>query len=277
MHTASVIAAALLPAAYTAAQSTASTTTTDLFVYGAAPRILDASVVTRYLTTWSEPYVSYVLDCPATSSPENDACRALSQYPAGAWHIQGSVWGGTITASADQATTTWECALGGPNTPPEGATALCTLTAVGGTWGTVATTTTVSLGSCAAQDASIAVVITAGLDQLPADSYSNPLDVSQKISAWDAELSSLGCPTRPTLGVASTPTTAVATTGTGVGTGSSQAVSTGSAAASSASPSASPSASGTAGSSGVTLQESVHIVGTVVASLAIAFGVLMAW
>jgi hypothetical protein len=79
----------------TTAQDTTSTlglaasSVTEILQYGAVPSSLDASIITSYIETkpHSQSVISYQIDCATSNSLENDACRALSIYPAIAYRM----------------------------------------------------------------------------------------------------------------------------------------------------------------------------------------------
>jgi hypothetical protein len=183
---------------------------TQNFQLGSVPASLEASVITVVSETISHqtvPVYSYEVDCPTAKSPENDACRALSMYPAMAYHTQGSVWGGAVTASAQSATTTWRCALGDCSGCSGGHTGLCTKTITSG--GSTVTETT-EIDKCYVHQHSVPLVVTAGLDKLGGLALGT-VGVSDLLSHWDDQLSVMGCPSRPTLEAAGPSSTEVVT------------------------------------------------------------------
>ncbi|KAI4861685.1 hypothetical protein F4820DRAFT_451728 [Hypoxylon rubiginosum] len=105
---------AILLASTIAARETQSVT--DVWQLAPAPASLDASIIEARSTTIdsvSRYVATYEVDCPASSSPDNDGCRDLRIYPARIYHTQGSIYGGTWSSHPDNGiTTTWRCELG---------------------------------------------------------------------------------------------------------------------------------------------------------------------
>ncbi|KAI1385847.1 uncharacterized protein F4822DRAFT_356012 [Hypoxylon trugodes] len=177
------------------------------------PASLEASVIEkRSYSQGSESgfVVTYQVNCPATSSPENDACRELSIYPAEVYHTQGSVFGGTWTADSKDATT-WRCELGDCSTctASRAETADCSLTIRDASSST--RTETTKIESCYLAQHSVPLVLTAGAEKLATDDYifqSNVGAFTSNIGDW---LSTMGCEQRPTLQAASVSQTASVT------------------------------------------------------------------
>jgi hypothetical protein len=143
-------------------------------------------------TVWA-----YRVDCPAASSPENDACRARKVYPQDWVHTQGSIFQGTATATLDNSTTTWTCALGGcPGCAGYTGTndASCTSTVVSG--GSTKIGATV-MNSCFLEGNYIPVVLTAGAEKLP--DQVTALAPGDILKSVDSALSSYNCPARTTM------------------------------------------------------------------------------
>jgi hypothetical protein len=87
-----IVCAAILLLTQVSAQDTTSIALN--FQLGPVPASLEASVVTSYTTVSvhaTQNVYSYQVDCATAQSPDNDACRALSIYPAIAYQTQGSV------------------------------------------------------------------------------------------------------------------------------------------------------------------------------------------
>ena len=167
----------------------------DMFILDSAPRSLEANLVTVVPdpTYMSDRVATYIADCPKPASPENDACRAESIYPAQLWHTQGSMWGGTATARRDGSTTTWACNLAE-------LTCVKTVNAAGATE-RVETTT---IDECYSIAHRIPMVVTAGVEKLPKE-YFVSMEVSELLAYRHSELTKASCP------VTSTPASAQAT------------------------------------------------------------------
>ncbi|KAK0742648.1 hypothetical protein B0T18DRAFT_430083 [Schizothecium vesticola] len=192
------------------ALSSPPTPTTGLltfFLPDSAPSSLVASVVqVTYVTTVSnstggEWVTSLVLDCPPTTKPVKDACRAAGIYPASVYHTRGSVWGGTTTLVADDSTTTWRCELGQRYRPSvdgssrPGSSAYCTKTIEAP--GKARETVTMNYDQCYLVHHQLPIVVTAGADKLVEGSvgiYSG-IDAGDINSALASEAGSIsGCP-----------------------------------------------------------------------------------
>ncbi|KAI5859776.1 hypothetical protein GGS23DRAFT_614578 [Durotheca rogersii] len=145
------------------------------------------------------PVVRYVVDCPAENPPENDACRALSIYPADAHHIQGSVYGGAITTRGLGQTMTWMCALGDcRDCAARGAKmASCAIDGVDAE--SVSVTRNLLVQSCDQARLSVPLVVTAGVEKLDPNAFKATLGVSDYLSAWQDDLASMDCAPAPAL------------------------------------------------------------------------------
>lgn len=167
--------------------------------FGAVPTSLEASVAASTLQTeqgYSRFVVDYTVDCAATASPENDACRSLSIYPAEVYHTQGSVWGGTITARLQEKTTTRKCEFGSYDSDEDSVGGRCSQTIVSDS-STVTETTT--LDKCYVYQHSVPLLITAGVDKLDDEGYKATEGVSELLSYYYDDLMELGCSSRPVL------------------------------------------------------------------------------
>ncbi|KAH8882311.1 hypothetical protein GQ53DRAFT_753784 [Thozetella sp. PMI_491] len=171
----------------------------DPFFLGAS--IVDVHAVSTAHT--SQIVMTMSVDCLPGSSPQNDACRARSFYPAEIWHTQGSIFGGTVTARAEDSTTAYVCDLGSCGKPECGPSCILDITAGGST-----RTDTITLDSCGLQQRSALLSVTANADKLPTWYY--PTDSTKLISYWNTAGQSGSC-ARTTSAVAS-PTTALSTT-----------------------------------------------------------------
>lgn len=105
--------------------------------------------------------------CPSASSPENDACRAISSFPMDIYHTQGSIFGGTMTAPNKERTTMWECALGTGDNGVNSAD--CSSTIVEGT--KIITNSSETFHTCQEIHGHIPLVITAGLEKPKVHTY----------------------------------------------------------------------------------------------------------
>ncbi|KAK4164090.1 hypothetical protein QBC43DRAFT_318697 [Cladorrhinum sp. PSN259] len=167
------------------------------FLPDSEPVSLDASIISIARATpttpgaVTPPPVTHLqLACPTASSPDNDACRAASIYPAQVYHTQGSVWGGTTTHAG--ATTSWECALGDqPGSGGQAYTAECKRQIISGT--STAAKETFGLGNCYVLAHRLPIVVTAGQDQLEGPEITEGADA---INSYESsEISAAGCPT----------------------------------------------------------------------------------
>jgi hypothetical protein len=221
--------ASLAAAALVAAQ----TSVTEIWHIGDHPASLEASIiaVNTDAKEATRSVVTYKLDCPATASPENDACRARGIYPAEVYHTQGSIFGGTVTGKGDGSTTTWSCNLQG--------CAGCTATPLGGTCvqtlvsGASTTVNTTTLNGCFVAAHYVPAVITAGVGKLDTSLERVTYAAQDILSFIDDDLATLGCPPRTTM-------VAAGVTGPSGGATPSQPSMTGSAAPTASKPSGSP-------------------------------------
>ncbi|KAI6083105.1 hypothetical protein F4821DRAFT_245645 [Hypoxylon rubiginosum] len=175
---------------------------TDVWQLGPAPASLDATVVgarSTIIEHVSFSIVSYAVDCPAASSPENDACRDLHIYPALLYHTQDSIYGGYWVEhdSYISSTTAWRCELGdcGPWCTASVQTADCVMT-IGG----YIETTTTRLESCRVAQNFLPLAIVDGIQILDADRTRETYNISQYISSKNDYLSKIGCGPKSTLG-----------------------------------------------------------------------------
>lgn len=177
------------------------------FLPDSAPSSLVASIVqVTYVTTVSnstlgEWVTSLVLDCPPTTKPVKDECRAAGIYPASVYHTRGSVWGGTTTLAADDSTTTWRCELGQRYTPSidgtsrPGSSAYCTKTIEAP--GKARETVTAQYDQCYIAHQKLPIVVTAGGEKLApgGGGFYSGIDAGGINSALASEASSIsGCP-----------------------------------------------------------------------------------
>lgn len=177
------------------------------FLPDSAPSSLVASIVqVTYVTTVSnstsgEWVTSLVLDCPPTTKPVKDECRAAGIYPASVYHTRGSVWGGTTTLVADDSTTTWRCELGQRYTPSvdgtsrPGSSAYCTKTIEAP--GKARETVTANYDQCYLAHQKLPIVVTAGGEKLVAGGggFYSGIDAGGINSALASEARSIsGCP-----------------------------------------------------------------------------------
>ncbi|KFY16824.1 hypothetical protein V492_01064 [Pseudogymnoascus sp. VKM F-4246] len=176
---------------------------TPMFILDSAPLSLDASVVamTPMPTLTYQSIVTYSVDCPQSATPDNDACRALSIYPAEVWYTQGSLWGGTTTARADDTTTVWMCDLGSSVGGGTTGGPFCVKSIAAA--GAAARVETTFLNSCYIQAHSVPLVVTAGAEKLPHPYYTT-YGVSQLHSYDSSRLSSMGCMVSSTMAMTST-------------------------------------------------------------------------
>jgi hypothetical protein len=171
---------------------------------------LDASIiaVNPDPSETAHSVVTLAVDCPKTASPDNDACREEGIYPAQIYHTQGSVFGGTVTASADDSTTTWVCALGGCagcGTQAPDLSAECTKTVVAKGNKRVELT---SLDGCYILAHSVPLVVTAGAEKLNA-AYFEEGPAKTFVDQYSSWYEQMGCPSATT----STATTTSVSTG----------------------------------------------------------------
>ncbi|KAK3942544.1 hypothetical protein QBC46DRAFT_379838 [Diplogelasinospora grovesii] len=180
-----------------------------MFILDSAPASLDAALVeirNAGDTIDTERQVStYSIDCPTPSSPANDACRAESRYPAEVWHIQGSVWGGTTTARADDSTTAWICDLGTCGRSDCGPHCNKTVTSAAST-----RVEKTMLDSCYIAEHTVPLIVTSGADKTD---WSFTFDASQWASIESDELLTLGCPTASSTTTSATAGDTTATSG----------------------------------------------------------------
>ena len=186
---------AVLLGALVASGAVSSQSLFPVFILDSAPRSLDGSIVAANPdpAETGHTVVTLAVDCPKTASPDNDACRAQGIYPAEVYHTQGSVYGGTVTASADDSTTTWSCALGGCGGCAGGAPDLngnCVKTVVAGGSTRVEST---SLDGCYVMGHSVPVAVTAGAEKLNS-AYFDKRSPESILDAYASALESMGCP-----------------------------------------------------------------------------------
>lgn len=177
------------------------------FLPDSAPSSLVASIVqVTYVATVSnstlgEWVTSLVLDCPPTTKPVKDECRAAGIYPASVYHTRGSVWGGTTTRAADDSTTTWRCELGERYTPSvngtsrPGSSAYCTKTIEAP--GKARETVTAQYDHCYLAHQKLPIVVTAGGEKLApgGGGFYSGIDAGGINSALASEAGSItGCP-----------------------------------------------------------------------------------
>ncbi|OBT76100.1 hypothetical protein VF21_04847 [Pseudogymnoascus sp. 05NY08] len=210
--------AALVVLLASAGPSAAQTSIMPMFILDSTPLSLDASIVAVHPkpTYTYHSIVTYSVDCPKSASPDNDACRAQSIYPAEVWHTDGSMWGGTTTARADDSTTDWVCNLasGALRSPTSGPFCVKNITAAGG----ATRVETTYLDKCYAMAHTVPLLVTAGADKLPSyyyDFYST-YDVSELHSLFNYQLSSIGCTVSSTTAVTSTASTTTTNGGAAV-------------------------------------------------------------
>lgn len=189
------LAAATLIARAAYAQASTSVTAVFQLPGDYIPSSLEASVITSYDITTSglSPtfVITYRADCAKESSPQNNACRSLSLYPADFYHTQGSVWGGVMTNGYLKRTTNWECSLGGiaTGTGANARDATCHSTIVSETK-VVTNATEHKTNACDLIHASVPLVITAGVEKLKQYTWSG------KVEDVSAMLSYVSCLTR---------------------------------------------------------------------------------
>lgn len=193
---------AILLASTIAARETQSVT--DVWQLAPAPASLDASIIEARSTTIdsvSRYVATYEVDCPASSSPDNDGCRDLRIYPARIYHTQGSIYGGTWSSHPDNGiTTTWRCELGDCGSlcaAFRAQTADCLLT-IQYSQATYQILTT-KVESCQVAQNSVPLAITRGIQRLDPDRSHATYDVPQYISSVNDHLSNIGCQPKPTL------------------------------------------------------------------------------
>ncbi|KAK3994293.1 hypothetical protein QBC44DRAFT_217038, partial [Cladorrhinum sp. PSN332] len=176
------------------------------FLPDSEPLSLDASVISVVRATPTspggitpQPVTHLELACPTAPSPENDACRAASIYPAQVYHTQGSVWGGTTTYAG--ATTSWECALGSePAREPEPfvLSAECKRRIISGSSKAAAAEEEVeeesfALDNCYVLAHRLPVVVTAGQEKIFAQHYMTV--GADQVNSWErGDLSRANCP-----------------------------------------------------------------------------------
>ncbi|KAL7619479.1 hypothetical protein AAE478_010018 [Parahypoxylon ruwenzoriense] len=192
----SILLGAIFFSRYAHAQNTQSVTAA--WQLGSVPASLDASVV-ESRTGAGGSTVTYQVDCPASRSPENDACRSLSIYPAQMYHSQGSVYGGIVTERARSQTGTWRCELRDCNTCPGSRAETADCSIVMRRSGLPDTTSSTKVNSCYVKQHSVPLAITAGVEKLTADGFQATLAVPDYLTAWAGDLSTLGCPQRSAL------------------------------------------------------------------------------
>lgn len=198
--------AALVVLLACARPSAQTTSVMPMFILDSAPLSLDASIVavSPVPTETYHSIATYSVDCPQPATPDNNACRAQSIYPAEVWHTQGSVWGGTTTARADDSTTAWMCDLGVGISGSTTAGPFCvkSITAAGA----AARVETTWLNSCYIVAHTVPLLVTAGAEKLPG-AYYVTYGVSQLHSAYSSRLSSMGCAVSSTTAMTSTAST----------------------------------------------------------------------
>ena len=177
------------------------TTMTQIWASVDHPASVEASVVAvntladtlaGATTVWT-----YEVNCPAASSPDNDNCRSRQFYPQQWVHTQGSVFEGTATATLENSTTTWTCALGGcAGCPGYIGTndASCTSTIISGE---STTTGSAVMNSCFLEANFVPVILTAGADMLASDI--TDLSAGDFLKSVDSALASYNCPARTTM------------------------------------------------------------------------------
>ncbi|OBT57859.1 hypothetical protein VE04_02195 [Pseudogymnoascus sp. 24MN13] len=254
----------LLACARTSAQTTSAVM--PMFFLDSAPLSLEAAIISvGPVATWTyQTIVTYSVDCPKSASPDNDACRAKSIYPAEVWHTQGSMWGGTTTALADDGTTTWlvTSRLGSREGMGQSINAAGGATRVETTW----------IDSCYISAHSVPMLVTAGAEKLPEQYHMMP-GVSEWNSIISSELSSMGCAVSSTTAMTSAASTTSSNGGaseTGGTIPTTGATATQGQASDTAAGSASPSSTATGESSGTFREMSLLIaVGAVAICLII--------
>ncbi|KFZ20595.1 hypothetical protein V501_00023 [Pseudogymnoascus sp. VKM F-4519 (FW-2642)] len=244
-----------------------------MFILDSAPISLEAAIISvSPVPTWTyQSIVTYSVDCPQSASPDNDACRALSIYPAEVWHTQGSMWGGTTTARADDSTTTWTCNLGSGVSEVSKTRGPSCVKSINGAGGTTRVETT-WLGPCYVSAHSVPMLVTAGAEKLPPQYY-----VTYAVSEWksitSSVLSSMGCAVSSTTAMTSAASTTTSNGGaseTGGTIPTTGATATQGQASDTAAGSASPSPTATGESSGTVREMSLLIaVGAVAMCLII--------
>ncbi|KAL1881958.1 hypothetical protein Daus18300_001012 [Diaporthe australafricana] len=188
----------------TSQPSTTSAPLFPVFLYGARPLSLDASLIAAdplpdepNKTLWR-----LQLACPTGTSSSSsgaaedtedadDQCARAGLFPAELYHTQGSVYGGTYTPQA-AAATTWRCELGGSTGDEQDP-----LSGDCSQWETegASSTTTTRLGQCDVLRHSVPVRVTDGAAK---ETYYylgttwSPDRYNSEVVA--AELSSLACP-----------------------------------------------------------------------------------
>ena len=168
-----------------------------LLVYGADPKILDASLVSITATPaqFPTPTTSFSVACPSGGSQEAKQCRAHHDHKLWEiWHQEGSVWGGTMAKSTGApATTKWTCTLKDSN---RYATGKCDQTVVSMIDGKKTTEiSNVELDDCYVNAHQIPIVVTAGTGQYELGEmgfFSNP---TKSLMSYHSSVSkSLSCP-----------------------------------------------------------------------------------
>ncbi|KFY08339.1 hypothetical protein V492_06331 [Pseudogymnoascus sp. VKM F-4246] len=255
------------------AQSSAQTTSImDMFILDNAPLSLEASIVavtTKSMDTYHR-IATYSIDCPKPSSPANDACRALSIYPAEVWHTDGWMWGGTTTARLDDSTTVWECDLSTRRLGAEiaGPSCIKSITAAEG----ATRVETTSVNDCYIFAHSVPLVITAGAEKLPSHYYDyGKGGVSSLHSLHSSRLTSLNCAATSRTAWTNAPATTTTGGGSGATGGTTRATATTSQASDTAAGGSSPSPTTTGESSGAVREVSWPMaIGAVVMCLVIS-------
>ncbi|KFY59832.1 hypothetical protein V497_04061 [Pseudogymnoascus sp. VKM F-4516 (FW-969)] len=247
------LAQAALAVLLTCAHPSAAQTTSiiDMFIFDSAPLSLEASIV-AVSPDPSYTYhkiATYAIDCPKSSSPANDACRAQSIYPAEVWHTDGPWWGGRTTARLDDSTTVWECnlATGGLGAAIAGPSCIKNITDAAG----ATRVETTSINDCYIFAHSVPLVITAGAEKMPYYYYSyGKGGVSSLHSDHSSVLTSLNCAATSRTAWTNAPATTTSGGGAGATGATTGPTATTSQASDTATGSSSPSPTATGGSSG---------------------------
>ncbi|KAK2602379.1 hypothetical protein N8I77_008917 [Diaporthe amygdali] len=194
-----------------------------VFLYGARPLSLDASLIAAGPVP-DDPYQSlwrFQLACPTGSSSSgsgstreenpDDQCLLGGLFPAELYHTQGSIYGGTFTPR-DAAATTWRCELGSSG-GDETMSGDCSHWESEG----AASTTKTALAECDVVRHSVPVRVTDGVAKETYYFFSD-WSPSRYNSVLVSELSSLGCP-NPTSLVDVGAVATLTSSGTGTETG----------------------------------------------------------
>lgn len=150
----------------------------------------------------TETVAHYRLSCPTARSPENDACRAASIYPADVYHSAGPVWGGTTTYAVDDSTTTWVCTLGrsGDDTMTWGHSGECTKTIISAS---STRSESAEYDPCYVEAHHVPIIVTEGANLLPSahyvEYYQPGVEASDINAAGQSAMQENGCPTSRTI------------------------------------------------------------------------------